>query len=150
MRYSVNGGALQVGGAPSISGTNGSVLTWTSAQISALSSLTSSTNNSIFRTIAITFAVRRATGLSQEALASPATNRQIQARLSYSTNPVCSITSPVSTGLDVLPLREPIPVLTKRGRNVDAAQGSGSYTATVYGNINDDVKIGRASCRERV
>ncbi|MDP1635128.1 MAG: isopeptide-forming domain-containing fimbrial protein [Gallionellaceae bacterium] len=44
-----------------------------------------------------------------------------------------------STGADTLPLREPNPVLSKLGRNVDAAQGAGNYSATVYGNINDDV-----------
>jgi large repetitive protein len=137
IRYSVNGGALQVGGAPTISGANGSVLTWTSAQIPALSLLTSSTNDSVFRTIAITYAVRRAAALSREALASPATNRQIQASLSYSTNPVCTITSPVSTGLDLLPLREPIPSIQKAGRNVDAGQTS--YTSPLYGTNNDDV-----------
>ena len=137
MRYSVNGGALQNGGAPSISGANGSVLTWTSVQVPPLALLTSSTNNSVFSTIAITFAVKRAAALSQEALVTA--NRQIQASLSFSTNPSCGAASPVSTPVDTLPLREPIPVLTKRGRNVDANQGSGSYTATVYGNINDDV-----------
>lgn len=137
MRYSVNGGALQVGGAPAISGANGSVFTWTSAQIPALNSLAWLAGNNSFSTIAITVAVKRAAALSQEALITA--NRQIQATLSYSTSPVCAITSPVSTGLDTLLLREPIPSMSKLGRNVDAAQGSGSYTGTVYGNINDDV-----------
>jgi len=137
IRYSVNGGALQVGGAPSISGANGSVLTWTAAQIPPLNSLAWLPGINNFSTIAITFAVKRAAALSQEALITA--NRQIQASLSYSTNPACTVTSPVTTGLDTLPLREPLPSMIKRGRNVDAAQGSGSYTATVYGNINDDV-----------
>jgi uncharacterized repeat protein (TIGR01451 family)/fimbrial isopeptide formation D2 family protein len=137
MRYSVNGGALQVGGAPVISGANGSVLTWTSAQISPLNLLAPVPGINNFSTIAITFAVKRAGGLSQQALITA--NRQIQASLNYGTNPACAISSPVSTGLDSLPLREPIPAMTKLGRNVDANQGSGSYTGTVYGNINDDV-----------
>ena len=137
MRYSVNGGALQTGGAPTISGANGSVLTWTSAQIPALNSLAALSGNSNFATLSITFAVKRHAALSQEALVTA--SRQISASLSYGTSPACSVASPVSTGSDILPLREPVPVITKRGRNVDAAQGSGSYTATVYGNINDDV-----------
>ncbi|MFA6902921.1 MAG: isopeptide-forming domain-containing fimbrial protein [Gallionellaceae bacterium] len=137
VRYSVNGGALQVGGAPSISGASGSILTWTSAQIPPLNLLAPQVNINNFSTIAITFAVKRNAALSQEDLITA--NRQIQASLNYSTNPACVVNSTVSTGLDTLPLREPIPSLIKRGRNVDANQGSGSYTATVYGNINDDV-----------
>ena len=137
VRYSVNGGALQVGAAPAISGVNGSVLTWTSAQIPPLNLLAPLPGIGSFSTIAITFAVKRNATLSQQALITA--NRQIQASLDYSTNPVCVVSSPVSTVLDTLPLREPIPVLTKRGRNADANQGSGSYTPTVYGNINDDV-----------
>lgn len=137
IRYSVNGGALQAGGAPLISGANGSVLSWTSAQIPPLNLLAPVPGINSFSTIAITFAVKRAGGLSQEALITA--SRQIQASLNYSTNPACAVTSPVSTGLDTLPLREPIPSITKLGRNVDANQGSGSYTGTVYGNINDDV-----------
>lgn len=137
IRYSVNGGALVAGNAPVISGANGSVLTWTSAQIPALALLAPTANINTFSTIAITYAVKRNAVLSQEALVTA--NRQIQADLTYSTNPACVVSSTVNSGLDTLPLREPIPSLIKRGRNVDAAQGSGSYTATVYGNINDDV-----------
>ena len=66
MRYSVNGGGAQTGGAPTISGANGSVLTWTSAQISALNSLAWLPANNAFSTIAITFAVKRATGLPRK------------------------------------------------------------------------------------
>lgn len=137
IRYSVNGGALVAGGAPAISGANGSVLTWTSAQIPPLNLLAPQAGINNFSTIAITFAVKRNATLSQEALVTA--NRQIQASLNYSTNPACVVNSTVSTGLDTLPLREPIPTLIKRGRNADANQGSGNYTQTVYGNINDDV-----------
>lgn len=142
VRYSVNGGALQVGSAPVVSGVNGSILTWTSAQIPPLASLASVAGVSSFSTISITFAVKRNAALSQEALVTA--SRQIQSSLSYSainsTNgSSCTVTSPVSSSLDTLPLREPIPALIKRGRNADAAQTSASYTQTVYGNINDDV-----------
>lgn len=136
IRYSVNGGALQNGTAPAISGPNGSVLTWTAAEIPALSSLTSSPgagNNG--DTVTIVVAVTRAAGLSQEGLVSA--NRGIQASVAFGTDSACT-DSPQSV-TDTLPLREPIPQVLKRGRNVDAAQGSGSYSTTVYGNINDDV-----------
>jgi uncharacterized repeat protein (TIGR01451 family)/fimbrial isopeptide formation D2 family protein len=139
IRYSVNGGALVAGGAPGVSGVNNSVLTWTSAQIPPLNLLAPLPGISSFSTIAITFAVHRAPALSREALALPATNRQIQASLTYSTSPACIVNSTVNTTIDTLPLREPIPTLTKLGRNVDAAQGAGNYTQTVYGNNNDDI-----------
>lgn len=137
IRYSINGGALQVGGAPVISGANGSVLTWTSAQIPDLALLVPLPGINSFSTLAITFAVKRDAGLSQEALITA--SRDIQASLDYSTSPVCIVTSPVLTSVDTLPLREPVPSMIKLGRNVDANQGAGNYTATVYGNINDDV-----------
>lgn len=146
IQYSVNGGALQAGGAPAISGTDNSVLTWTSAQIPDLLSLASTATNGSFNTIAITYAVRRDAALSQVALASPATNRQIQARLDFSAFTVppplpatacTTLVGPAVSTLDTLPLREPLPTMTKLGRNIEAAQAN--YVATVYGNINDDV-----------
>jgi large repetitive protein len=138
VRYSVNGGPLQAGGAPAISGTNGSVLTWTAAQIPALGRLGWLPGNNTIATIAITFAVRRYSGLSQEGLVSA--SRLIQARLTYSTEEPCFAgTQTVSTGLDTLPLREPSPVVSKRGRNADAGQSATQYAPTVYGNVSDDV-----------
>jgi len=132
--YSVDGGGAVAGPAPTISGANGSVLTWTAGSFPTLVAANGAAN---FSTLSITFAVSRASGLTLEGLI--AASRQIQATLDYSTNPLCAITSPISTSLDTLPLREPIPLMTKLGRNVDAAQGTGSYTSIVYGNINDDV-----------
>jgi large repetitive protein len=134
VRYSINGGPLINGPAPAVSGANGSVLTWAAG---AFPDLAAVNGNNSFGTLTITFAVTRAGALTQEGLVSA--NRQIQATLSYSTNPVCTVTSPVGTGLNTLPLREPLPVISKLGRNVDANQGTGSYSGTVYGNINDDV-----------
>ena len=137
IRYSVNGGPLQIGSAPAIGGPNGSLLTWTAAEIPALGSLTSSPGiGNDGDTVTLVVAVTRASGLSQEGLISA--NRSIQASVTFNTDSACT-DSPQSTALDTLPLREPIPQVLKRGRNVDAAQGSGSYSATVYGNINDDV-----------
>ena len=134
VRFSVNGGPLQNGPAPAVSGANGSVLTWAPG---AFPNLDAVNGNNNFATLRITFAVTRANSVTQEGLV--AANRQIQATLTYSTNPVCTVASPVSTGLNTLPLREPLPVLSKLGRNVDANQPAASYSATVYGNINDDV-----------
>ena len=137
VRYSVNNGPLQPGGAPVVSGSNGSVLTWTAAQIPALDRLHGLPGNRV-STLAITFAVTRASGLSQEGLVNA--DRTIEARLTYSTDEPCfQGTTTVSTGLDTLPLQEPWPVVSKLGRNADAGQGAAQYSATVYGNVNDDV-----------
>jgi uncharacterized repeat protein (TIGR01451 family) len=136
--YRINGGPLLVGSAPLISGANGSILTWTSAQIPDLGRLEYQPSNNSFGTIAITFSVSRTGALSQEGLVSA--TRLIEANLTYSTDESCfSGSRTVTTGLDILPLREPHPNVSKRGRNVDASQGSGAYSQTVYGNINDDV-----------
>jgi uncharacterized repeat protein (TIGR01451 family)/fimbrial isopeptide formation D2 family protein len=40
---------------------------------------------------------------------------------------------------DILPLREPLPVVTKRGWNYDAGQREGSESDPVYGNNDDDI-----------
>jgi uncharacterized repeat protein (TIGR01451 family)/fimbrial isopeptide formation D2 family protein len=143
MTYRVNGGPLQIGGAPSLSGPNNSILTWTSAQIPALASLAFDPNRFDVSTITITFAVTRDGGLTQEGLISAI--RNIRAQVMYSPvdttvipNVPCFLNPLIdATGDDILPLREPDPAVTKGGRNVDAAQGS--YTSTVYGNDNDDV-----------
>ena len=134
VRYSINGGPLVAGPAPAVSGANGSVLTWNAG---AFPSLPFANGANVFSTLRITFAVTRASALTLEGLVTA--NRQIQATLAYSTTPACAVTSPVSTGLNTLPLREPLPVLSKLGRNVDANQSAGAYSGTVFGNINDDV-----------
>ena len=135
--YRVNGGTPLVGSAPIVSGANGSTLTWDQAQIPALGRL-QYRQGSGSNTIAITFAVSRHGALSQEGLVSA--TRLIEASLTYSTEDQCFGGSRTeTTGLDLLPLREPIPDVLKRGRNVDASQGTGQYSQTVYGNINDDV-----------
>ena len=82
--------------------------------------------------LVIRFAVRRTA--NEEGLVSA--DRDIRASLTYDTNQACTVFSQ-NTGLDELPLREPIPTVDKQGRNVDASQGG--FSDTVYGNINDDV-----------
>ena len=133
IRYSINGATAVIGTAPAISG-GGSVLTWTPAKIPALSSLTSTPgqgNNP--QTIAITFAVRRVT--DPEGLVNA--NRTIQATLSFNTDSGCGDSPQSAT--DILPLREPIPGVTKTGWNYDANQREGSRSNPVYGNNNDDI-----------
>lgn len=133
IRYSVNGGLLTSGAAPVISG-GGSVLTWTSAQIPPLASLASDPRPGVSaETITITFAVRRTA--NPEGLVSA--NRTIQANLIFGTDSGCA-DSPQNV-VDTLPLREPIPAVTKTGWNYDANQREGSRTNPVYGNNNDDV-----------
>ena len=131
----VNGASLGAGSYPNVSGTNGSVLTWPTAKFAQLSSLAWVPGINNFKTLTITVAVKRNSALTQEGLITA--SRQIRASLSYSTNPVCAVSSPVSTGLDTLPFREPLPVITKGGRNVDAGQTS--YTNPMFGTNRDDV-----------
>ena len=141
--YRVDGGPLQVGGAPSVSGLDGSILTWTSLQITELGSLAFDPHPFDVSTITLTFAVTRDGGLTQEGLISAA--RVIEAELTYTAQDTtispavqCSLMPlTVITGSNTLQLREPDPAVTKRGRNVDAAQAR--YSSTVYGNDKDDV-----------
>ncbi|MGD8891385.1 MAG: hypothetical protein PVF94_00005 [Desulfobacterales bacterium] len=141
--YRVNAGASQPGLAPTISGANGSTLTWTSAQIPALSRLEYDPlpHHPPYTTITditITFAVTRAGALTQEGLVSA--DRSIQASLTYDTDGAVDCfpgSTMVSTGLDTLTLNEPNPDVFKRGRNIDASQGT--WTSTVYGNVDDDI-----------
>jgi len=133
IRYSVNGGPLVAGAAPVISG-GGSVLTWTPAEIPPLASLASDPRPGVSaETIAVTFAVRRVN--NPEGLVSA--NRTIQANLTFGTDSGCA-DSPQNV-VDTLPLREPVPAVTKTGWNYDANQREGSRSNPVYGNNNDDV-----------
>jgi len=126
IRYRMNGTPI-AGPAPSGAG---SILTFNLAGIT----LNSVNGNNNVGELTITFAVRRTS--NAEGLVSA--NRNIRASLTYNTIQGCAVT-PENTGFDRLPLREPIPSVVKQGRNADANQGSGQYSNTVYGNINDDV-----------
>jgi uncharacterized repeat protein (TIGR01451 family)/fimbrial isopeptide formation D2 family protein len=133
IRYSVNGGPLFAGAAPTISG-GGAMLSWTAAQIPALASLASDPRPGVSaETISITFAVRRIA--NPEGLVSA--NRTIQANLTFGNDSGC-FDSPQNI-VDTLPLREPGPAVTKTGWNYDANQREGSRSNPVYGNNNDDV-----------
>ena len=120
---------------PSLSGPNNSVVTWDFAptQLEMAGRPGGPGNRASF---AIQFEVERAAGFTEEGLL--AANRNIEA--SVELEPSCALpaaTYQTSTGVELLPLREPEPTVTKEGRNLDAGQGS--YTDPVYGHEGDDV-----------
>ncbi|WP_319409576.1 SdrD B-like domain-containing protein [uncultured Desulfosarcina sp.] len=125
---SVNGTPVAVNPPP---GGSGSTVTFSSSQIPALASLSAHPSGSQVNFITISFAVRRTS--NPEGLVSA--NRSIQATLTFNTDSSC--TDSPESDIDTLPLREPDPVIFKRGRNVDASQTS--WSQTVYGNEFDDV-----------
>ena len=130
---STNGGSA---GDPVISG-GGTTLTWTAAQIPALSQIDGVPTNFNYNSVVITFQVRSRSG-TEENLVN--IDRDIQATADFDFCPLdTNVAASVSNIKIPLPIHEPVPFVTKQGRNVDAAQGSGSYTSTVYGNVNDDV-----------
>ena len=81
------------------------------------------------------FEVERDASVTQEGLV--LATRNIDASLEVA--PSCSSgpTYTTSTGSQPLPLDEPEPVVIKRGRNLDAAQGG--YSDPVYGHEGDDI-----------
>ncbi|MFH0934108.1 MAG: hypothetical protein V1879_02795, partial [Pseudomonadota bacterium] len=141
--YSINGGPFNAAVDPTVSGASGEVLTWTSAQIPALASFSAWLDDlDPPQTIEIRFQVRRNTpAFNEEGLigASRLISATVDYDLSTTSCPLAANPYSDSTGVGTLPLREPNPVLSKLGRNVDAAQDAGNYSATVYGNTNDDV-----------
>jgi len=118
---------------PVVSGVNGSILTWTFPPAFVLQGQPGAGNQ---EEIEIRFQVRRNTGagLNEEGLVS--VNRNIEASVLFT--PSCEPTIPYTdSDVDELPIRQPVPFVTKQGRNVDAGQGG--YSDPVYGNENDDV-----------
>ena len=85
----------------------------------------------------IEFDVERHADVGEEGLIEA--DRTIQATVEF--EPSCAPGERFSTSsdLEVLPLREPIPRITKRGRNLDAGQDADSYSDPVYGHEFDDV-----------
>jgi uncharacterized repeat protein (TIGR01451 family)/fimbrial isopeptide formation D2 family protein len=130
--YRINGGPTQAGSAPVIGG-GGTTLTLTSSQIPALASLESLDNNFQVNTITIRLAVRRTT--DPEGLVSA--NRSVTASLTFDTDSSC--TDSPESDTDTLPLREPVPTVSKTGWNYDAGQRENSRSNPVYGNNNDDI-----------
>ena len=127
---------------PSGPDVNGQILTWTSTEIAALGRLAANANPSSATNITIRFSVTRNDPNDQEDLIID--DRTVVASLTYTSVDVsglpvvqCPDMPATASDTDILPMREPDPAVTKRGRNVDAAQGG--YSPTVYGNDNDDV-----------
>lgn len=132
---STNGGA---DGDPVITG-GGTVLTWTETEVAALARINGTNpGNNNFNTVEIIFQVRSRSGV-EENLVNIDRDIQAIADFNFCELPDTVRAGTVSTNKIPLPLHEPIPSVTKLGRNVDASQGTGSYTSTVYGNISDDV-----------
>ncbi|MDH3641153.1 MAG: DUF11 domain-containing protein, partial [Gammaproteobacteria bacterium] len=120
---------------PVVSGANGSVLTWT-LDAGFVMDGSPSGNPGTRPRLEITFNVQRHASLTEEGLVGAV--RNIEGSVLF--DPSCAPTFPhtLDTGIDVLPLEEPEPEIIKMGRNVDAGQGSGSYSDPVYGHENDD------------
>ena len=121
---------------PVVSGANGSVLTWTISNSFVLDTRPNGGGSGAIRRLTVEFDVRRHANVGEEGLV--AANRTIEGQVEFT--PSCDLTyrHTSTSGPGVLPLREPEPQIIKTGRVVDAGQGSGSYTSTIYGHENDD------------
>ena len=131
--YRINNGSVRNGLQPPVMSGGGSILTFGSAQIPALASLESLRNPNQFNSVSITFAVRRTT--DPEGLLDA--DRTLEASLTFSTDSSCNDSPQIA--VDTLPLREPVPQISKRGWNYDAGQRRSSQSDPVYGNNDDDV-----------
>jgi uncharacterized repeat protein (TIGR01451 family) len=120
---------------PVVSGPNGSVLTWTISDQFVLPTRPNFGGGNQ-RRLTIEFDVRRHAALGEEGLV-PA-NRNIEAEVEFTPSCDTGYRHTSTSGIGELPLREPEPQVIKTGRVVDAGQGPGSYTSTIYGHENDD------------
>jgi len=120
---------------PTLSGANNSILTWN------LGTLDSPADGTLSNPIEveIRFNIQRAAGLDEEGLADPNTvDRSIEARATYES--VCgNSVAPISTGIGILNLRQPLPTTTKLGWNVDAGQTEATAAAFAYGHEDDNI-----------
>jgi len=103
---------------------NGTKLTWTKAELSALASLAGSAS------FEIRFGVRR---LDEGLLTA---NRNIIATATFGLSCLAGAQT-VDSGFFEVPINQPLPRVIKRGRNYDAGQGG--YSDPVYGSTNDDI-----------
>ncbi|MDH4056039.1 MAG: hypothetical protein OEV58_11735, partial [Gammaproteobacteria bacterium] len=120
---------------PVVSGANGSVLTWTLSDQFVLPTRPNNGGGNT-RALAIEFDVRRSPSVGDEGLVTA--NRNIEAEVEFTPSCDLNFRQTSSSGTGELPLLEPQPEIIKLGRNLDAGQGVGSYSATVYGHENDD------------
>ncbi|WP_444884444.1 isopeptide-forming domain-containing fimbrial protein [Microbulbifer sp. PSTR4-B] len=106
---------------PTVSGTT---IRWDQNDLSALAARNEST------TLWITFGVRSRADREEDLVNN---NRTINASASFD---YCGDSETDYDSME-LAIKEPLPSVDKRGRNIDAGQSN--YTNNVYGNINDDV-----------
>jgi uncharacterized repeat protein (TIGR01451 family) len=118
---------------PVVSGPNGSILTWTLAPGFTLSERPGGPGNR--ERLIIEFEVRRHASLGEEGLV--AANRTLESSVEVEPSCAPGQTYSQDDGPGTLALREPLPNVRKRGRNVDAGQTG--YSNTVYAHENDDV-----------
>ena len=120
---------------PSVSGANGSILTWTLSNSFVLPTPPNNGNGNQ-RGLDIEFQVRRHSNVGEEGLVND--DRDIQSSVTFT--PSCDLTwrQTLTSTFFELPLLEPEPEIIKMGRNLDAGQDQNSYTDTVYGHENDD------------
>jgi len=120
---------------PVVSGPNGSILTWTISDQFVLPTRPNSGGGNQ-RRLYIEFDVRRHAAVGEEGLV--LANRNIEAETEFTPSCDTGYRHTSTSGIGELPLREPEPQVIKTGRVVDAGQGAGSYTSTIYGHENDD------------
>jgi len=120
---------------PTLSGPNNSILSWNLGDLDSPADGTLS--NPI--EVEIRFNIQRAAGFDEEGLADPNTvDRSIEATATF--NSICgSNPAPISTGIGILNLRQPLPTTTKLGWNVDAGQTEATAAAFAYGHEDDDI-----------
>ena len=118
---------------PAVSGPNGSILTWTLPAGFTLAEQGGAPGD--WEQLIITFDVQRHASLGDEGLVSA--NRSIDASVDVEPSCAPGETYTQNDPAGTLSLREPVPNVRKRGRNVDAGQAG--YTDTVYAHEDDDV-----------
>ena len=120
---------------PQISGTT---LEWGAIDFPELSAINgTSIVDHNFNEVVITFQLRSIATTEENLLTA---NRNVIASAAFKFCPsTTNVDGLVSSAESTLPLREPVPSVTKLGRNTDANQDATSYTDIVYGNLNDDV-----------
>ncbi len=137
-QISIDGAAPIAAGNPIVSGASNQILNWTPTQIPQLAQLDSPFATTPPNPISIEFIfqVQRAPGFNEEGLASAI--RNIQPSANYDL--ICGgISQNTSGALVELPIRQPVPQVTKLGRNIDAAQATGGYANIVYGHVEDSI-----------
>jgi len=132
------GSATFVMGPASLSGVNNSTVSFNLNVLDSPFDLSPSEPTEV----EIRFRIERATGFgfNLEDLADPAlTNLSYQTTATFDSACGPSAIPGASSTLDILPLRQPEPVVTKNGWNVDAGQDETTAGPFVYGHQDDDV-----------